>query len=415
MSALYFIFRRLIAWGFLIIFTLVLWSIFADRDPPWVFGAATVVIMVLTLIRSVSHVNRVRLIVNRTDAEALACRHRRQIEVPFPAGEAFDIVDGAIRELPNVDSVESARDSLQVHARVKRMDPYLRGKQAARAAFGTSAGRRNLVHATVTPIGNTASLNIICEPEGGAWLDWYQVDGGTNLENAEAITRAITRRVSEARKAEEQKVRETATEKELTVAKLSLLHAQVEPHFLYNTLASAQLLTRSDPVKADEMLGNLITYLRHSVPRAEQSLSTLGDEVERTRAYLEILKIRMGERLTVNVQVPETLKPVPLPPMMLQTLAENAIKHGLEMLPGGGSVWLFARERDGRVSVTVADDGAGFNEHSAGTGIGLKNVRERLKLAYGDEASFSIVANFPRGVAATIAVPAGGPSGAAHA
>jgi len=414
MPALYFIFRRLFAWGLLIIFTLVLWNVFSDQDPPWIFGAATIAIMVVTLVRSVSHVNRVRLIANRTDGEALASRHRRQIELPFPATEAFEIVDGAIRELPNVDSVESARDSLQVHARVKRLDPYLRGKHAARMT-GSSGARRNLVHATVTPIGNTSSLNVICEPEGGAWLDWYMVDGGTNLENIEAITRAITRRVSEARRAEEQKVRETATEKELTAAKLSLLHAQVEPHFLYNTLATAQLLTRSEPAKADEMLGNLITYLRHSVPRAEQSLSTLGDEVERTRAYLEILKIRMGERLTVNVQVPEALKPVPLPPMMLQTLAENAIKHGLEMLPGGGSVWVFAREREGRVSVTVADDGAGFNENSTGTGIGLKNVRERLKLAYGDGASFSIVANFPRGVAATIAVPAGGPSGAGHA
>ena len=414
MPALYFIFRRLFAWGLLIIFTLVLWNVFSDQDPPWIFGAATIAIMVVTLVRSVSHVNRVRLIANRTDGEALASRHRRQIELPFPATEAFEIVDGAIRELPNVDSVESARDSLQVHARVKRLDPYLRGKHAARMT-GSSGARRNLVHATVTPIGNTSSLNVICEPEGGAWLDWYMVDGGTNLENIEAITRAITRRVSEARRAEEQKVRETATEKELTAAKLSLLHAQVEPHFLYNTLATAQLLTRSEPAKADEMLGNLITYLRHSVPRAEQSLSTLGDEVERTRAYLEILKIRMGERLTVNVQVPEALKPVPLPPMMLQMLAENAIKHGLEMLPGGGSVWVFAREREGRVSVTVADDGAGFNENSTGTGIGLKNVRERLKLAYGDGASFSIVANFPRGVAATIAVPAGGPSGAGHA
>ena len=209
-------------------------------------------------------------------------------------------------------------------------------------------------------------------------------------------------------------MRATATEKELSVAKLALLHAQVEPHFLYNTLASAQLLTRSDAAKADEMIGHLITYLRHSVPRADDALSTLGEEIDRSRAYLDILKIRMGERLTPDVQVPETLKRVPFPPMMVQMLVENAIKHGLETLPGGGSVWVFARERDGKVSVTVADDGAGFNEHSAGTGIGLKNVRERLKLAYGGDASFSIVSNFPRGVAATITVPAGGPAGPLH-
>src|SRR5690606_12312549 len=101
---------------------------------------------------------------------------------------------------------------------------------------------------------------------------------------------------------------------------LSLLHAQVEPHFLYNTLASAQYLTRSDPARADEMLGNLITYLRHSLPRAEDSLSTLGEELERARAYLEILRIRMGNRLNLRIEVPEALKSIQFPAMMLQTL-----------------------------------------------------------------------------------------------
>jgi LytS/YehU family sensor histidine kinase len=323
-------------------------------------------------------------------------------------------VDAAVRELPYVDHVESARDSLQVHARVKRMDPYTSGKHGRREARGAAGARRNLVHATVAPMGATASVNVVCEPEAGAWLDWFMVDDGTNLENIEAITRAITRRIAEARKGEQEQARETATQKELTQARLSLLQAQVEPHFLYNTLASAQLLTRSDAARADEMLGHLIAYLRHSVPRGADALSTLGEEVERSRAYLDILKIRMGERLTPNVQVPDALKPVPFPPMMVQTLVENAIKHGLETLPGGGSVWVFARERDGKVSVTVADDGAGFNENASGTGIGLKNVRERLKLAYGDDASFSIVSNFPRGVAATITVPSAGPAGALH-
>jgi LytS/YehU family sensor histidine kinase len=199
--------------------------------------------------------------------------------------------------------------------------------------------------------------------------------------------------------------RQTATEKELTVARLSLLHAQIEPHFLYNTLASAQLLTRSDAPRADEMLGNLITYLRHSLPRTEDALSTVGEELERARAYLDILKIRMGARLHLQVDVPEPLRAVLLPPMMLQTLVENAIKHGLEPKPGGGTVWILARSLDSQVAVTVADDGRGFSAEGSGTGIGLRNVRERLRLAYGATASFAIVANFPAGVAATITVP----------
>jgi LytS/YehU family sensor histidine kinase len=247
---------------------------------------------------------------------------------------------------------------------------------------------------------------LICEPETPAWSDWFLVDDGYNFENAEAVSRAISRRVAALRRGEKAAAEQTATEKELTVAKLSLLHAQVEPHFLYNTLASAQLLTRSDPPRAEEMLGHLIQYLRHSLPRTEDELSTLGAELERAVAYLEILKIRMGPRLSVQVDIPESLRATPLPPMMLQTLVENAIKHGLEPRTAGGTVWIRARRSDDEVAVTVADDGDGFNTKTSGTGIGLKNVRERLRLVYAGRAALAVVANFPAGVAATITVPA---------
>jgi LytS/YehU family sensor histidine kinase len=155
------------------------------------------------------------------------------------------------------------------------------------------------------------------------------------------------------------------------------------------------------------MLGHLIQYLRRSLPRTDDGQSTLGDELERAIAYLEILKVRMGARLRVEVEVPEELRAVPLPPMMLQTLVENAIKHGLEPRTTGGSIWIRARRSDDDcVAVTVADDGDGFNAKTAGTGIGLKNVRERLRLVHGSNAALSVVANFPAGVAATITVPA---------
>ena len=406
MKTFFFVFRVFFAWAVLCLFAVVLWAtVLGGRGPGVVLGLAILFILITVTVRTFSHVHRVRLVAGRIDDTTLGSRHRRQVEIPLPAEEAFDIVEAAIRELPYVDTVESSRGSLQVHARVKRMDPYISGKQGRKQAVGAAGARRNQVLATVTPGERSGSLLLICEPEGGAWVDWFMVDDGTNLENMEAITRAITSRISERRKGEELLVRETATEKELTVAKLSLLHAQVEPHFLYNTLASAQILTRSDPAKADQMLGNLIVYLRHSMPSAEQAHSTLGEELERARAYLEILKIRMGERLRVQIQVPDSLRAVPMPAMMLQTLVENAIKHGLEPLPGGGSIWVLARATDTTVAITVADDGRGFSEEGGGTGIGLKNVRERLRLAYGDRASFSIVANFPKGVAATITVP----------
>jgi signal transduction histidine kinase len=405
MSSFLFVFRIAFAWAVGWITLVVLWASIIGRGRPWVFVVAVFVTLVVVTIGAISHVRRVRLLADRVDSSALASRHRRRIEFPFPPGEAFDMVEAAIRELPYVENVESARDSLQVRAQLKRMDPYLHGKNGPRRARGPAGARCNLILATITPGEGSASLTLICEPEGGAWVDWFMVDDGTNLENAEAITRSLSRRISERRRQEQASVRQSATEKELTVAKLSLLHAQVEPHFLYNTLASAQLLTRSDPAKADQMLGNLIAYLRNSLPRTEGEMSTVGEELERARAYLEIMKIRMGERLSVQLQVPDAVKLAPMPPMMLQTLVENAVKHGLEPITGGGTVWIIARESEGKVSITVADNGRGFGGDSAGTGVGLKNIRERLRLAYGEGASFSIVPNFPNGVAATIVVP----------
>ena len=407
MKTFLFVFRIALAWAVtLFLGVAMLGNVIGGRKAEYlvilVLGALLVVV-----VRAFSHVRRVRLITDRLDASTLGSRHRRRIEIPFPSGEAFDMVDGAIRDLPYVEVVESARDSLQIHARLKRMDPYLSGRKGRREAMGAAGARRNLVTATLSPGEGTASLTLICEPEGGAWVDWFMVDDGTNYENVEAITRAITRRIAEKRRGEEAVVRNSATDKELAVAKLNLLHAQVEPHFLYNTLASAQILTRTDPAKADRMLGHLIAYLRTSMPRTEDAMSTLGEELERAQAYLEILRIRMGDRLGVQVQVPEHLEHVPVPPMMLQTLVENAIKHGLEPIAGGGTVWILARESGGKVSITVADDGRGFSEDGGGTGIGLKNVRERLRLGYGDAASFSIGANFPKGVAATLTVPHG--------
>jgi LytS/YehU family sensor histidine kinase len=120
----------------------------------------------------------------------------------------------------------------------------------------------------------------------------------------------------------------------------------------------------------------------------------------------------MGARLQTQT-MPE-VKSIPFPTMMLQTLVENSIKHGLEPKSGGGTIWILAPATDQNIAVTVADDGRGFNTETAGTGIGLKNVRERLKLAYGSDASFGIVANFPTGVAATITVPVTGPKEAEH-
>ncbi len=417
-TSFFFVLRVVLAWqvAYVLVAVGLVATLFRHQGPDGgIFVLLGFLMQGFVITGAFSHLRRVRLIADDVNASTLANRQRRQIEIPFEAGEAFDLIDAAIRELPGSHDVESARDSLQVRAKVTRIDPYNKPDrpQANWARwFGT---RRNQILATVTPNGDAGSVTLICEPERAAWTDWFLVDDGTNLENAEAIVRAITRRVAERRRGEKVEAKQTVTEKELTVAKLSLLHAQVEPHFLYNTLASAQLLTRSDPARADQMLGNLILYLRHSLPRTEDSLSTVGEELERARAYLDILKIRMGNRLNLQIEVPDALKSALFPSMMLQTLVENAIKHGLEPKSGGGTVWILARATDSAIAVTVADDGRGFSAEGGGTGIGLRNVRERLRLAYGAAAAFAIVANFPSGVAATITVPYSALKGADHA
>ena len=194
---------------------------------------------------------------------------------------------------------------------------------------------------------------------------------------------------------------------QVTEAKLAALQAQVEPHFLYNTLASVQALTEVDPAKANEMTGHLIQYLRNALPKMRESVSTVGQEVELVRAYLSILQMRMGARLAFEIAVPESLMTLPFPPLMLPSLVENAIKHGLEPQREGGEVHITAVLDGGRLKVIVADTGRGFGE-TVGAGVGLANIRERLAALYGGGARLTLEGNTPQGVVATIEVPADG-------
>ncbi|MBD9375882.1 histidine kinase [Pseudoxanthomonas sp. PXM04] len=420
-ASLFFIIRIFAAWSGVLLLAGLIWAgtfnvVTGNDDAPGpVFALLALLVALSVVISTFSHLRRVSLVAGRLDHDTLSNRQHRRIEIPLEADEAFLLVESAVRELPRVEELESARDSLQVKAKLKRVDPYGNDRPARYNVFNWFSTKRNQILATVTPGAGSCSVSLLCEPEASTWSDLLKVDNGTNLENAEAIVRAIARRIGERRREEKADTVQTVTEKELTVAKLNLLQAQVEPHFLYNTLASAQVLTRTDPARADLMLGHLIQYLRRSLPRAENAVSTLGEEAERAEAYLEILKIRMGNRLNTQVEIPEALRDVAMPSMMLQTLVENAIKHGLEPKPGGGTIWIIAREQEGQVAITVADDGQGFGNQTGGTGIGLKNLRERLRLTYGGNASFAIISNFPQGVAATLNLPSKPAGVARHA
>jgi hypothetical protein len=402
--------RIVLAWFIAMIGFRILTNLSGLGDPWLIIDLAFWAALVLLVAAGASHWHRVRVIAGTVDANKLANRHQRQIEIPFEAEVALPLLESSMRELPASEVSRTSPDGTRLRARVAPVDPEQQDISLWKKLYlRLGIAKHNLVLATASQADGSTSVTLLCEPETPAWMDWLFLDEGSNLQNAETVTRAVTRRIGEYRRGERASTHQTRTEKELAVAKLSLLHAQVEPHFLYNTLGSAKHLIATDPVRAEAMLDSLITYLRHSLPRSEDTPSTLGEEVERARSYLDILKIRMGERLQVQIAVPASLSGVPFPAMMLQTLVENAINHGLEPKTGGGTIWISAREIDvggtNTITVTVADDGNGFAEGTSGTGIGLKNVRERLKLAYAGAASFTIVANYPSGVAASITVP----------
>ena len=413
-ARLFFFARIAVAWIVALLAFLMFWNGItrgSAQEPVFFVWLAA---LFFVLVQAVSHVRRVKLMVGdaNVNATTLAARQRRQIELPLTADEGFQLLDAAIRELPRVEKVLSAPDSLQIRAEVRRLTGSLWPNllQFGRTK-STKHASHDVVSATITPHGDACSITLVGEPAGGAWRDWFVVDQGANLGNVEAISRAISRRVAAWRRREHDGVLQNSSDRALALAKLGLLQAQIEPHFLYNTLGSAKYLVRSDAIKAEAMLDNLITYLRHSLPRTEDARSTLGDELHRATAYLDILRIRMGERLSAHIDVPDRCRAMPFPAMMLQTLVENAIKHGLEPKSGGGNIWILASTTTTHLCVTVADDGRGLNSEqtktmkSQGSGIGLNNVRERLQLAYGGEAAFEMVANFPSGVAATIRLP----------
>jgi LytS/YehU family sensor histidine kinase len=183
----------------------------------------------------------------------------------------------------------------------------------------------------------------------------------------------------------------------------------VEPHFLFNTLASIDHLIETDPARASQMQKNLIALLRASMPAMREShplAHNLGREMAVIRPYLEILKVRMEDRLQTRINVPDGLLSADFPSMMIQSLVENAIKHGLEPKAEGGTLDVKAEIVHGKLAVTVADTGLGFGKAAtAGTGVGLANIRERLQLLYGNKASMTIGENAPSGTVVTITVP----------
>ena len=203
---------------------------------------------------------------------------------------------------------------------------------------------------------------------------------------------------------QQEKIKRLSSEKEALEANLRLLQAQVEPHFLFNTLSNILSLIDTNPANGKSMLVDLIHYLRTSLSRTFPDLITLDREIDMIRAYLNIQKIRMGERLHFQIELPEAIREHPFPPMLLQPLVENAVKHGLEPKMEGGEIMIQAAEVDNRIRIEVRDTGLGLSSFQ-GTGVGIGNVKERIQLLYGGKGRLQLEENKPNGVRAIVEVP----------
>jgi hypothetical protein len=213
------------------------------------------------------------------------------------------------------------------------------------------------------------------------------------------------REIAEARAAlRERELRRLESEKRASEAELRALQAQIEPHFLFNTLSNVASLIESDPATAKKMLLNFTGYLRGTLDRSRAQRTTLGQEMELVRRYLEIMAIRLGPRLRWRVEGEPSLAEVALPALALQPFVENAIRHGLEPLPEGGEISVIAKREAGDVVIEVTDTGVGWSG-TAAPGVGVDNVRQRLTARFGERADVTVHPVAPRGVRVRVRIP----------
>lgn len=326
--------------------------------------------------------------------DSAASAMERELKIELPPGEVSQGVREALaearRELEQAlrearaDAEQAARDAAQAREDAQRAITDALGDEPRSRTRTTRVGIGDvLMQFTLIFILASAILKF-------TYKGRLQAEVQAKKASATAEAESLKRQVVEAR--------------------MAAMQAQVEPHFLFNTLASIDHLIETDPARASVMQKNLIALLRASMPTMREAndggVRDLGRELAVIRPYLEILKVRMEERLTTEIAVPEGLLSAEFPPMMIQTLVENAIKHGLEPKAEGGHLRVAAEIVHGKLQVTVADTGLGFGKAAtAGTGVGLANIRERLQLLYGPRASLTVAENPPGGTMVTITVP----------
>lgn len=209
--------------------------------------------------------------------------------------------------------------------------------------------------------------------------------------------------------------RSTQLAAQLTQSQLSVLRAQLHPHFFFNTLNAIAELVHRDPDAAGRIVGRLGAFLRYSLEMSERQAVPLGEEIAALQAYLDIVRLRFGDRVTVETRIELAALAAPVPPLLVQPLVENALKHGLEPKEGAGRLEITASVRDRMLHLEVRDDGVGLAAvRRPGAGIGLRNTRDRLQQMYGAAATLTVQARPTGGVVATVILPAGAPAPAAR-
>jgi hypothetical protein len=219
-----------------------------------------------------------------------------------------------------------------------------------------------------------------------------------------AILYFAARERDSARRLHRARLSEVAIEEQIVEARLKVLQAQIEPHFLFNSLASVKRLYEREPGKGRVLLDNLSDYLRVATRGARQRETRLAEEIALAKSFLAIFQVRMGDRLQVRIDVPPEIESAQIPPLMLGTVIENAIKHGIGPRASGGTLSLAARRHGDFLEVRVGDDGVGFRVRS-GHGVGLANIRARLETLFGSAGTLDLAANRDGGVTATISLP----------
>jgi sensor histidine kinase YesM len=203
---------------------------------------------------------------------------------------------------------------------------------------------------------------------------------------------------------QEETIKRLTGEKKLVESELKRLQAQIEPHFLFNTLSNIISFLDTDTPKAKTMLSDLNQYLRSTLSMSRQETITLGQEAETLTAYLNLFQIRMGDRLTFDIQIPEAYREHPVAPMLLQPLVENSIRHGLEPKVDGGHISIEVQQMNDKFRLMVRDTGRGLDD-TGRQGVGLSNITERLKSLYGEQGRLLLEENRPSGLTVIIEIP----------